>query len=87
MAKTHDTEKSPEITFGAGDEPGVGYTQASIDETSTDEELLAYTIDPVEERRLLRRLDSFIAPMVSILYLISFRESSDLDFSLRSERC
>ena len=78
MSKALDTTEKTATYSTGGDEPNeavVGYMQAQIGPDSTDDELLAYIIDPAEEKALLRRLDSFIAPMVAILYLISFRES------------
>jgi hypothetical protein len=33
---------------------------------SDGEQLLAHQVDPVEERRLVRKLDSLIAPLVMI---------------------
>ena len=87
MSKTYDTTEKTATGSNGGDEPDeavVGYTQAQISSDSTDDELLAYIIDPVEKKALLRRLDSFIAPMVAILYLISFRESSSSSSSRTS---
>ncbi|BGP51251.1 hypothetical protein JCM10450v2_007180 [Rhodotorula kratochvilovae] len=80
MTKAQDNEKSITYSNGGDDagEASVGYAVASINEDSTDEELLAYTMDPAEKRALLRRLDTFIAPMVMILYLISFLDRSNL---------
>ncbi|GAA5950096.1 hypothetical protein JCM10213_001856, partial [Rhodosporidiobolus nylandii] len=57
---------------------GVNYSPADIDENSTDEELLAYQISPEEKKALVRRLDCFIAPMIMILYLISFLDRSNI---------
>ncbi|GAA6008088.1 hypothetical protein JCM11491_001877 [Sporobolomyces phaffii] len=53
-------------------------TAGDIDANSTDEELLAYTIPPEETRALLRKLDFHIAPVLMILYLISFLDRSNL---------
>ncbi|KAF9260695.1 major facilitator superfamily transporter [Marasmius fiardii PR-910] len=47
-------------------------------EDLTDEGLLAYEIDPKEKKRLLRKLDSFIAPVLMILYLIAFLDRSNI---------
>ncbi|KAL0571834.1 hypothetical protein V5O48_010130 [Marasmius crinis-equi] len=44
----------------------------------TEEELLNYQIDPEEKKRLLRKLDSFIAPVLIILYLIAFLDRSNI---------
>lgn len=57
----------------------LAYAQAGeIDEASTDAELLAYTIPPDELRGLLRKLDSRVAPVLLVLYLISFLDRSNL---------
>jgi hypothetical protein len=53
---------------GFGDDKELAYAQSGeIDENSTDEELLAYTIPPDEQRALLRTLDFHIAPVLMIL--------------------
>ncbi|GAA5920932.1 hypothetical protein JCM3775_004011 [Rhodotorula graminis] len=81
MSKALDTTEKTATYSTGGDEPNeavVGYMQAQIGPDSTDDELLAYIIDPAEEKALLRRLDSFIAPMVAILYLISFLDRSNV---------
>ena len=41
---------------------------------SSDEKLRAEyaTIDPAEERKLVRKLDAHIVPVVMLLYLLSF---------------
>lgn len=81
MSKTYDTTEKAATGSNGGeelDEAIVGYTQAQISSDSNDDELLAYIIDPVEKKALLRRLDSFIAPMVAILYLISFLDRSNV---------
>ncbi|CDR35625.1 RHTO0S01e03532g1_1 [Rhodotorula toruloides] len=70
--KEHDAEK------GQFNATGLAYAVKDIDENSSDEELLAYQISPQETRSLLRRLDSFLAPMVMILYLISFLDRSNI---------
>ncbi|KAL0065759.1 hypothetical protein AAF712_007242 [Marasmius tenuissimus] len=44
----------------------------------TQEELLDYQIDPAERKRLLRKLDSFIAPVLIVLYLIAFLDRSNI---------
>ncbi|GAA5982317.1 hypothetical protein JCM5350_006142 [Sporobolomyces pararoseus] len=59
-------------------EKGISYTTQEIDENSSDEELLAYCIPPDELRSLLRNLDFHIAPVLMILYLISFLDRSNL---------
>lgn len=54
--------------YNAPDKAELSYAQAGeIDENSTDEELLAYTIPPEESRALLRTLDFHIAPVLMIL--------------------
>jgi hypothetical protein len=58
--KEHDAEK------GQFNATGLAYAVKDIDENSSDEELLAYQISPQETRSLLRRLDSFLAPMVMV---------------------
>ncbi|KAG7095743.1 hypothetical protein E1B28_006453 [Marasmius oreades] len=44
----------------------------------TDDELLAYEIDPKEKKHLARKLDCFIAPVLMILYLIAFLDRSNI---------
>ncbi|GAA6042418.1 hypothetical protein JCM8097_008443 [Rhodosporidiobolus ruineniae] len=70
-------DQDKEVT-SYNDEGRLGYSPSQIDENSTDEELLAYQIDPVEKKALVRRLDMFIAPMVGILYLISFLDRGNV---------
>ncbi|BGP27191.1 MFS nicotinic acid transporter [Rhodotorula toruloides] len=70
--KEHDAEKGPFTSIG------LAYAVKDIDENSSDEELLNYQISPLETRSLLRRLDTFLAPMVMILYLISFLDRSNI---------
>ncbi|GJN93252.1 hypothetical protein Rhopal_006299-T1 [Rhodotorula paludigena] len=75
MAKPYEGEKP---ASSADTEGNIAYSVAVIDEHTSDEQLLEYNISPAEKKRLLRRLDSFIAPMVAILYLISFLDRSNL---------
>ncbi|GAA5948613.1 hypothetical protein JCM21900_005190 [Sporobolomyces salmonicolor] len=60
------------------DKEALGYSIGTIDENSTDEELLHYQIDPKEKRQLLLALDLRIAPVLLVLYLISFLDRSNL---------
>lgn len=64
MAKPYEGEKP---ASSADTEGNIAYSVAVIDEHTSDEQLLEYNISPAEKKRLLRRLDSFIAPMVAIL--------------------
>ena len=58
-----------------------GIYQGNFD--TDDETILAqYDIPDDERRQLLRKLDSRIAPMVMILYLIAFLDRSESAFIL-----
>ncbi|GAA5900027.1 uncharacterized protein JCM6883_006066 [Sporobolomyces salmoneus] len=71
--------KDPNGSLSPESDKELAYTQpGEIDEASTHEELLAYTIPPSELKSLLRTLDFHIAPVLMILYLISFLDRSNL---------
>ncbi|GAA6060158.1 hypothetical protein JCM10212_005159 [Sporobolomyces blumeae] len=70
--------KGDDKCMSVPDKEELGYAVAEIDESSTDDELLRYEIAPAESRKLLRTLDTWIAPVLMILYLISFLDRSNL---------
>ena len=47
------------------------------DDAASDGELDLY-IDPIEEKKLLRKLDMNIAPVIMILFLISYLDRSNI---------
>jgi hypothetical protein len=49
-----------------------------VTEQTANEELAQYEIPPQETKALLRTLDSRIAPLVMILYLISFLDRGNI---------
>jgi hypothetical protein len=49
-------------------------------EASSEHDVQCGNIDPVREKRLLRKLDLFICPLVMLIFLVAYLDRSNLGY-------